>query len=316
MYMVREKSFKIRTHGITMALCLHLQSFTAPELPAATTLCGPVDRWQWTDKGMKVFCVMGLALRVTQSRGQGACSNAAQKHTPRSAFGNCSRLRFMDRHARSRISTSRPDRSPCQMPNLQQLQPLRLRGGGNGQPSRRGKTDGNPAAGTSCGTSGGQEEGRCEEERVSERKDGRDHLPSLDAGGVLGEAGWGEIEQRRWGLAGGRDLKGYDVSLHVDAECGDDEKGDGTRSSPYASIFAALSHAVGAHKTAAILLAPGQIFAGRRFYCLYCCCCCCCWPMEAGADVHTHMREQKSAHQSGFSSRSTDLSRDSPPNIF
>ena len=58
----------------------------------------------------------------------------------------------------------------------------------------------------------------------------------------------------------------FDATFFVDPDRGDDEHGDGTNALPLASIFAALARAASSHSTAAVLLAPGKVFSGRRYY--------------------------------------------------
>jgi hypothetical protein len=61
------------------------------------------------------------------------------------------------------------------------------------------------------------------------------------------------------------DSTAFGATIYVDPDLGDDENGDGTSTLPFASIFAALSHAVSHYRDAAVLLAPGRVYAGRRY---------------------------------------------------
>ena len=64
----------------------------------------------------------------------------------------------------------------------------------------------------------------------------------------------------RWGAGQQDNVK----RLFVDPQCGRDDGGDGSADKPYASIFAAVAHAVSSHKAAEILLAPRREYSGPR----------------------------------------------------
>ena len=136
--------------------------------------------------------------------------------------------------------------------------PLRLRGGGPAEQSRR---KGRLARSTVGDDQSGHGRDR-QAPRAAESARDCDHRELHDE---LPRNFERELVKSSLAPPWTRRHESYDAIVHVDAARGDDDGGDGSSTAPFASIFTALSRAVTTHRNASVLLNPGSLYSGHRY---------------------------------------------------